>query len=197
MFRNSGRKITVLAKVLFWLNLVLALGAAAAAVLYAYSTYGVEMALMASLVAVAVAVCYMLLVYVGLLMLHAFGELTQSNVEIRRILAENRRAPERPVYVPPVPERAPAPAVPERTPSPAAPAQEDAFPEWRDVDYPAVVRPASAAPFPVPEPVEKPQEPAPKAAPRTAAFGMVYCRRCGAKHEPGVAKCRYCGTPLY
>ena len=41
---------------------------------------------------------------------------------------------------------------------------------------------------------EPPKEPA---APKTAPFGMVYCRRCGAKHEPGVAKCRYCGTPLY
>ncbi len=174
MFQNSGKKITVVAKVLFWLNLLLALTAAVVVVCYAYSGFGVEMALMAALAAAAIVICYMLLVYVGLLALHAFGELTQSNVEIRRILAENRRNPERPAYVPPVPER---------TPAAQEPAWEESFP-----DFPAPVRPA-----PAPAPVEKPREPVPK----TASFGMVYCRRCGAKHEPGVAKCRYCGTPLY
>ena len=187
MFRNSGKKIMVVAKILFWLNLLLALGAAAVVVFLAYDSYGVEMALMAALAAAAAVVCYMLLAYVQLLLLSAFGELCQSNVELRRILAENRRAPERPAHVPPVPERVPA----AREPVP-----EEPFPEWRDMDY-RPSGPSAAARFPVPAPAEKPQEPAPKPAPRAAAFGMVYCRRCGAKHEPGVAKCRYCGTPLY
>ena len=182
MFRNSGKKITVAAKVLFWLNLLLALAGAAAVVCFAYSGYGVEMALMAALAAAAAVVCYMLLMYVVLLVLSAFGELAQSNVEIRRILAENRRAQERPAFVPPVP------AAPERTHVPQEPAQEEPFPDWRDMDFQVSVRPA-----PAPAPAEPPKEPAPKTAP----FGMVYCRRCGAKHEPGVAKCRYCGTPLY
>ena len=185
MFRNSGKKITVVVKVLFWLNLLLALAGAAALVCYAYSGYGMEMALMAALAAAAAVVCYMLLMYVVLLVLNAFGELAQSNLEIRRILAENRHAQEQPAYAPP------APAAPERTPVPQEPAKEEPFPDWRDMDFQVSVRPA---PAPVPTPAEPPKEPA---APKTAPFGMVYCRRCGAKHEPGVAQCRYCGTPLY
>ena len=209
MFRNSGKKITVVAKVLFWLNLVLILGVAGLAVVYVYSSFGTEMALMAALAAAAVVICYMLTVYFSLLVLHGFGELTQSNVEIRRILSENRRPQERPAYAPPAPVRvqsepervAPAPvrvqSEPERvapTPyrAPSAP-QPQEFAGRRDTDFQVPGQPVT--PLPTPAPAPKPQEPAP--TPAAAPFGMVYCTRCGAKHEPGVAKCRYCGTPLY
>ena len=195
MFRNSGKKITVVAKVLFWLNLVLILGVAGFAVVYVYSSFGTEMALMAALAAAAVVICYMLTVYFSLLVLHGFGELTQSNVEIRRILSENRRPQERPAYAPPAPVR--VQSEPERVPpapyrAPSAP-QPQEFAGRRDTDFQVPGQPVT--PLPTPAPVPKPQEPAP--TPAAAPFGMVYCTRCGAKHEPGVAKCRYCGTPLY
>ena len=195
MFRNSGKKITVVAKVLFWLNLVLILGVAALAVVYVYSSFGTEMALMAALAAAAVVICHMLTVYFSLLVLHGFGELTQSNVEIRRILSENRRPQERPAYAPPTPVR--VQSKPERVPpapyqAPSAP-QPQEFADRRDTDFQVPGQPVT--PLPTPAPAPKPQEPAP--TPAAAPFGMVYCPRCGAKHEPGVAKCRYCGTPLY
>ena len=195
MFRNSGKKITVVAKVLFWLNLVLILGVAGFAVVYVYSSFGTEMALMAALAAAAVVICYMLTVYFSLLVLHGFGELTQSNVEIRRILSENRRPQERPAYAPPAPVR--VQSEPERVPpapyrAPSAP-QPQEFAGRRDTDFQVPGQPVT--PLPTPAPAPKPQEPAP--TPAAAPFGMVYCTRCGAKHEPGVAKCRYCGTPLY
>ena len=202
MFRNSGKKITVVAKVLFWLNLVLILGVAGLAVVYVYSSFGTEMALMAALAAAAVVICYMLTVYFSLLVLHGFGELTQSNVEIRRILSENRRPQERPAYAPPAPVR--VQSEPERVPpapyrAPSAP-QPQEFAGRRDTDFQVPGQPVT--PLPTPAPAPKPQEPAPKPqepapTPAAAPFGMVYCTRCGAKHEPGVAKCRYCGTPLY
>ena len=216
MFRNSGKKITVVAKVLFWLNLVLILGVAGLAVVYVYSSFGTEMALMAALAAAAVVICYMLTVYFSLLVLHGFGELTQSNVEIRRILSENRRPQERPAYAPPAPVRvqsepervAPAPVRVQSEPERVAPApyrapsapQPQEFAGRRDTDFQVPGQPVT--PLPTPAPAPKPQEPAPKPqepapTPAAAPFGMVYCTRCGAKHEPGVAKCRYCGTPLY
>ena len=91
MFRNSGKKITVVARILFWLNLILALAAAMAAVCFVFNRYGVEMAVMAGLAAAVAVGCYMLVIYVGVLLLHGFGDLVQSNVELRRILADNRR----------------------------------------------------------------------------------------------------------
>ena len=195
MFRNSGKKITVVAKVLFWLNLVLILGVAGLAVVYVYSSFGTEMALMAALAAAAVVICYMLTVYFSLLVLHGFGELTQSNVEIRRILSENRRPQERPAYAPPAPVRVqiePERVAPAPYRAPSAP-QPQEFAGRRDTDFQVPGQPVT--PLPTPAPAPKPQEPAP--TPAAAPFGMVYCTRCGAKHEPGVAKCRYCGTPLY
>ena len=195
MFRNSGKKITVVAKVLFWLNLVLILGVAGFAVVYVYSSFGTEMALMAALAAAAVVICYMLTVYFSLLVLHGFGELTQSNVEIRRILSENRRPQERPAYAPPAPVRVqsePERVAPAPYRAPSAP-QPQEFAGRRDTDFQVPGQPVT--PLPTPAPAPKPQEPAP--TPAAAPFGMVYCTRCGAKHEPGVAKCRYCGTPLY
>ena len=202
MFRNSGKKITVVAKVLFWLNLVLILGVAGFAVVYVYSSFGTEMALMAALAAAAVVICYMLTVYFSLLVLHGFGELTQSNVEIRRILSENRRPQERPAYAPPAPVRVqsePERVAPAPYRAPSAP-QPQEFAGRRDTDFQVPGQPVT--PLPTPAPAPKPQEPAPKPqepapTPAAAPFGMVYCTRCGAKHEPGVAKCRYCGTPLY
>ena len=202
MFRNSGKKITVVAKVLFWLNLVLILGVAGLAVVYVYSSFGTEMALMAALAAAAVVICYMLTVYFSLLVLHGFGELTQSNVEIRRILSENRRPQERPAYAPPAPVRVqsePERVAPAPYRAPSAP-QPQEFAGRRDTDFQVPGQPVT--PLPTPAPAPKPQEPAPKPqepvpTPAAAPFGMVYCTRCGAKHEPGVAKCRYCGTPLY
>ena len=195
MFRNSGKKITVVAKVLFWLNLVLILGVAGFAVVYVYSSFGTEMALMAALAAAAVVICYMLTVYFSLLVLHGFGELTQSNVEIRRILSENRRPQDRPAYAPPAPVRVqsePERVAPAPYRAPSAP-QPQEFAGRRDTDFQVPGQPVT--PLPTPAPAPKPQEPAP--TPAAAPFGMVYCTRCGAKHEPGVAKCRYCGTPLY
>ncbi len=183
MFQNSGRKITVVARVLFWLNLVLALAAAGVAVCFVYNRYGAEMAVMAGLAAAVAVVCYMLVIYVGVLLLHGFGDLVQSNVELRRILADNRRAPERPAYVPPTAPRS------ERAPAPEPPAE-----DWSDLDAQEPPRPVNVPAPPAPPAPPKSAAPQP---PRPAAYGMVYCRRCGAKHEPGVARCRYCGTPLY
>ena len=180
MFRNSGKKITVVARILFWLNLILALAAAMAAVCFVFNRYGVEMAVMTGLAAAAAVVCYMLVIYVWLLLLHGFGDLVQSNVEMRRALAENRRAPERPAYVPPAAPRS------ERAPAPEPPAE-----DWSDLDAQEPPRTVNS-----PAPPAPPKSAAPQ-PPRPAAYGMVYCRRCGAKHEPGVARCRYCGTPLY
>lgn len=196
MFRNSGKKLTVVVKILFWLNLLFILALACGAVWYVNTEYDMEMTILAGIAAAIVVVVYMVMLYISLLVLNAFAELSQSNVELRRILAERRYAPE-----PATPRPAPAPYVPA---APAAPVRqrEQIVEDWGNLDAddsrPAAVgvKPAAEPTYPkqpaweTPEPA--PQEPAPKPAP----FGMVFCRRCGAKHEPGVAKCRYCGTPL-
>ena len=142
MFRNSGKKITVVVKVLFWLNLLLALAGAAALVCYAYSGYGMEMALMAALAAAAAVVCYMLLMYVVLLVLNAFGELAQSNLEIRLILAENRHAQEQPAYAPP------APAAPEEISALTSSSVRPLYRQTTSLPFPSQLTtvPVSAAP---------------------------------------------------
>ena len=107
MFRNSGKKLRVVVKILFWLNLLFILALAAGAVWYVKTEFDMEMTLLAGIAAGVVVVMYMVMLYISLLVLNAFAELSQSNVEIRRILAERRYAPE-----PTVPRPSPAPYVP-------------------------------------------------------------------------------------
>lgn len=197
MFRNSGRKLRVVVKILFWLNLLFILALAGGAVWYVYTQFDMEMTILSGVAAAVVVVVYMVGLYFALLMLNAFAELSQSNVEIRRILGEMRNAQGAPAFRAPVIPVAPA--------APVRP-REQSVEDWGNLDAP-YPQPAPAAPVrPVSE-VSTPKQPvweapavpeaAPQeSAPKTAPFGMVFCRRCGAKHEPGVAKCRYCGTPL-
>lgn len=197
MFRNSGKKLRVVVKILFWLNLLFILALAAGAVWYVKTEFDMEMTLLAGIAAGVVVVMYMVMLYISLLVLNAFAELSQSNVEIRRILAERRYAPE-----PTVPRPSPAPYVPV---APAAPVRqrEQRAEDWGnlDADYsqpaaPVPAKPAAEPNYPKQPAWEEPEAAPQETAPKTAPFGMVFCRRCGAKHEPGVAKCRYCGTPL-
>lgn len=205
MFKNSGKKIQGLVKFIFGLNMVLAILAVVGFTLYAYTQTNDWMrTLLAAVVGVLAMVLYMLLVFVSLLGAYAFGELAQSNVELRCIVAEMQSSMERhpaqrepSVRVVPraVAPQSPAPVVQETVPEQPVPVppviQEPAVeqPQERPMNFAYDYRGAAGAPvFPV---SGRSQE-----APAPAAPGVSICSKCGGKHDAGVNFCRYCGTPL-
>ena len=219
MFRNSGKKIMGLVNFVFYLNLVLAiLAVIGAAVIVFIETESVKWVLLAVLGGLLGGALYMVIVWLSLLCMYAFGELVQSSVDTKRILGEMQRSSER--YSPqnyrePVQVTRSKPSIAERKSAPAAAAA------------PAPVAPVPVAPVPVaPAPAAVEERPvqdigttetvmAPKEEPARPSFAYdhspagapgfgvsdrsprpLFCTKCGAKHEPGTAACRYCGTPL-
>jgi len=194
MFKNSGKKIMGFVKFVFALSVILAVLALVGGVLYAVSEFSYSTSTMVLMIVGCVlgAALFVLLSFLSLLGLYAFGELTQSNLEIQRILTEMQASSSR---ITAQPYRENVRTVPRREePRPAAP--------------------KPAAPAPVEEP-ELPPQPE-----RTASFAMDYkaaagapvipvagageahaqeqliCSKCGAKHGPAANNCRYCGNPL-
>lgn len=207
MFRNSGKKIMGFVNFVFYLNLVLTILAVIAGTIFVFLEYGEIMWLvLAAVGCLLVGALYMLIVFLSLLCLYAFGEMVQSTVETKRILTEMQREAERyspqnymdPIQTPPVPRS--KPTIAERKVS-AAPVA---------VPAPAPVQPVGATETIVPAPKEEPAEPARpsfafdyKSAAGAPGFSTgdlsprpLFCPKCGAKHDPGTASCRYCGTPL-
>lgn len=199
MFKNSGKKIMGLVKFVFALSVIVALLALAGGVLYAVNEFSYSTSTMVLMIVGCVlgAVLFVLLAFISLLGLYAFGELTQSNLEIQRILTEMQASATR---ITPQPYRENVRAVPRREESrPAAPKPAE---------------PAAPAPAPVEEPEAAPQPE------RTASFAYNYkaaagapvipvtgageapaqelliCSKCGAKHGPAANNCRYCGNSL-
>lgn len=218
MFKNSGKKIMGFAKFIYVMNLILAILAVAGGCLFVVMEYGDEVDLWLPYVGLVVlaGALYMLLVYVSVLGLYAFGELVQSNIDMQRSMDElqlsmarlpqqlranavsrQEPAPAAPVApVPPVP-RAPAQ---EYTPEPrgVAPIVEDDFyfpesQEDRPVTYAYNYKaPAGAPAYPMQSSAVRMEPEAQNPAP-----GVVLCSKCGGKHDPSATFCRYCGTPLH
>lgn len=208
MFRNSGKKIMGLVNFIFYLHLVLTVVAAVLGTVYVYMEYGeIKWLVLAAVGCLLVGTLYMVLVYFALLFFYAFGELVQSSVDTRRILAEGQRASAHSFR-----EQSQVsnvtrvkPTIAERKAAPSAPAM--AAPPVVPVEAPDMAAPAAPAEAPAQAPREEPARPTFAFDRNTAAgapgFGMsdapvrpLFCSKCGAKHDPGTASCRYCGTPL-
>jgi ribosomal protein L40E len=206
MFKNSGKKIMGFVKFVFGLNVVIALLALAAGVVYAVSEFSYSTSTMVLVIVgcVLAVLLYLLLVFFSLLSLYAFGELTQSNLEIQRTLTEMQASASR-VVPQPYRESVRVARREEPRPAPAAPA--------------AAVKPAEPEIAPIPEapaPAPQPERGATFAFDYKAAAGapafpvnssapaateqplpeVLICSKCGAKHGPAANNCRYCGNPL-
>lgn len=207
MFRNSGKKIMGFVNFVFYLNLVLTILAAIAGTIFVFLEYGeIKWLVLAAVGCLLVGALYMLIVFLSLLCLYAFGEMVQSTTETRRILTEMQRESERyspqnyrdPIQVTSITRN--KPSIAERKVA-AAPVVTPA---------PVPVQSVGATETIVPAHKEEPAEPAKpnfafdyKAAAGAPGFSTgdlsprpLFCTKCGAKHEPGTANCRYCGTPL-
>lgn len=227
MFRNSGKKIMGFVNFVFYLNLVVAILAAIGVTVYVQMEFETVMwTALAALGGLLGGALYMVIVFLGLLFLYAFGELVHSSAETKRILTEMQRDSERyspqnyrepinvtsvtrnkgsiaerkaatPPMTPPV-----APAAPVAPPvAPAAPAAPiaPAAPEAPKAEPIAVTEAIPMAP--------KEEQPVRRSYSMDAAgapgFGVgeltprpLFCTKCGAKHEHGTPTCRYCGTAL-
>ena len=207
MFRNSGKKIMGFVNFVFYLNLVLTILASIAGTIFVFLEYGeIKWLVLAAVGCLLVGALYMLIVFLSLLCLYAFGEMVQSTTETRRILTEMQRESERyspqnyrdPIQVTSITRN--KPSIAERKVA-AAPVVTPA---------PVPVQSVGATETIVPAPKEEPAEPPKpnfafdyKAAAGAPGFSTgdlsprpLFCTKCGAKHEPGTANCRYCGTPL-
>ncbi len=199
MFRNSGKKIMAFAGFLFWVNLVLVVLLVVGVGVYSGLQSELETAVMTCLAAAMGGVVYLLLTYWLTLCLYSYGELVQSNCEIRELLAKQQLAPERPgrrvtASAQPAPQQ-PAPQGKNAAdvelfdwtnPDPSPLAQRGSTYAY---DYKA---PAGAPAASVAQPVQQPayQEP-------VVEGDKIRCPRCGAKHDPAAQTCRYCATPLH
>ena len=216
MFRNSGKKIMGFVNFVFYLNLVVAILAVIGLTVFVQLEYEtVKWTALAAVGGLLGGALYVLLVYLGLLFLYAFGELAQSSADTKRILSDMQLNAERftpqnfrePIQVTSVSrgkatiaERK-APTPPMAPPvAPVAPPAPPVVPEPPKADPIAVTEA-----FPTVPREEQPARPSFSMAGAAGApsFGVsdrpprpLFCSKCGAKHEPGTGICRYCGTPL-
>lgn len=213
MFKNSGKKIMWAVNALFILNVVLVVLALAALGLSVFAdVFGsrVDMGEPAVVfgLGVAAGILYLIVVYFALLGLYAFGELVQNTVETRRILAQMQtsgsRVPPAPVYrepvrvaprpEPPKPPRAPQPEPSQEFPAPVSAPEAPAEPVTEAVEPSLEYRAPAGAPV---FPVMNAGRPAPGDGYRMAGgTNLVFCPKCGAKHDVGTSNCRYCGAEL-
>ena len=213
MFRNSGKKIMGFVNFMFFLDLVVAILAVIGLTVFVQMEYeNVMWTALAALGGLLGGALYMLLVFLALLHVYAFGELVQNSAETKRILTEMQRSSERfspqnfrdsiqvtsvtrskstiaerkaptPPMAPPVASAAPVVPVPE------APKAE-----------PIAVTEAIPTALKEEQPVRRSFSMDAAGAP---GFGVgeltprpLFCTKCGAKHDHGTPTCRYCGTPL-
>ena len=215
MFRNSGKKIMGFVNFVFYLNLVVAILAAIGVTIYVHMEFETVMwTALAALGGLLGGALYMLIVFLSLLFLYAFGELVQSSADTKRILTEMQRDSERfspqnyrePIQVTSV-TRSKASIAERKAPTP---------PMAPPVVPAAPVAPSVAAPeapkaepitvtesFPVAPKEEQPVRRYSMDAAGAPGFGVgeltprpLFCTKCGAKHDLGTPNCRYCGTPL-
>ena len=216
MFRNSGKKIMGFVNFVFYLNLVVAILAVIGLTVFVQLEYeSIKWTALAAVGGLLAGALYMLIVFLSLLCLYAFGELVQSSVDTRRILGEMQRSAERyspqnyrdPIQVTSV-TRSKATIAERKAPTPPM------APPVAPVAPPAA--PAEAPEAPKAEPITATEAipSAPKAEPPRPSFSVdsaagapgfgvgdftarpLFCTKCGAKHETGTPNCRYCGTPL-
>jgi len=224
MFRNSGKKIMGFVNFVFYLNLVLAILAVVGGAIFVQMEYeSVKWTVLAAVGGLVAAALYMVVVFLSLLCLYAFGELVQSSVDSRRILSEMQHSIERyspqnfrePIQVTSITRN--KPTIAERKVSTPA-AHAASAPVAPVVSAPAVpvasVTPAAPAAesVGVTETIGSPAKEEPvrpsfsmdySAAAGAPGFSTgdhaprpLFCTKCGAKHEPDTPNCRYCGTPL-
>ena len=208
----------------FYLNLVVAILAAIGLTVYVQMEFETVMwTALAALGGLLGGALYMLIVFLSLLFLYAFGELVHSSTETKRILTEMQRDSERfspqnyrePIQVTsvtrskasiaerkaPTPPMAPpvAPAAPVAPVAPAAPA----VPPVAAPEAPKAEPIAVTESIPMASKEEQPVRRYSMDAAGAPGFGVgeltprpLFCTKCGAKHDLGTPNCRYCGTPL-
>ena len=213
MFRNSGKKIMGFVNFVFYLNLVVAILAVIGLTVFVQLEYeSIKWTALAVVGGLLAGALYMLIVFLSLLCLYAFGELVQSSVDTKRILGEMQRSAERyspqnyrdSIQVTSV-TRSKASIAERKAPTPPmAPPVASAAPVVPVPEAP------KAEPIAVTEAIPtalKEEQPVRRSFSMDAAgapgFGVgeltprpLFCTKCGAKHDHGTPTCRYCGTPL-
>ena len=212
MFRNSGKKIMGFVNFMFYLNVVVALLAVIGLTVFVQLEYEtVKWTALAAVGGLLGGALYVLLVYLGLLFLYAFGELVQSSVDSKRILSDIQLNAERftpqnyrePLQVTSV-TRNKGTIAERKAPTPPM------APPVAPVAPPVAPEPPKAEPITATEafPTAPKEEPAVRRsfsmdAAGAPGFGAgdltprpLFCAKCGARHDHGTANCRYCGTAL-
>ena len=199
----------------FYLNLVVAILAAIGVTIYVHMEFETVMwTALAALGGLLGGALYMLIVFLSLLFLYAFGELVQSSADTKRILTEMQRDSERfspqnyrePIQVTSV-TRSKASIAERKAPTPPmAPPVVPATPVAPSVAAPEAPKaePITVTEsFPVAPKEEQPVRRYSMDAAGAPGFGVgeltprpLFCTKCGAKHDLGTPNCRYCGTPL-
>ena len=201
---------------LFYLDLVVAILAVIGLTVFVQLEYeNIMWTVLTALGGLVAGGLLMLLVFLGLLHLYAFGELVQSSADTKRILSDMQLNAERfspqnyrdPIQVTSVSRRkatiaerkasAPPMTPPVAPPAPpVAPPAPPVAPEHPKADPIAVTEAIPAAPKEEPSARPSFSMAGAAGAPGFVTPRPLFCTKCGAKHEPGTASCRYCGTPL-
>jgi len=202
---------------LFYLDLVVVILAVIGLTVFVQLQYGnIMWTVLTVLGGLLTGIVLMLLAFLGLVFLYAFGELVQSSADTKRILSDMQLSAERfspqnyrePLQVTSVSRnkatiaerKAPTPPMAPPVAPPVAPPAPPVEPELPKADPIAVTEAIPAAPK-----EEQPTRPSFSMAGAAGApgFGVpertprpLFCNKCGARHEPGTASCRYCGSPL-
>ena len=219
MFRNSGKKIMGFVNFLFYLNLVVAILAVIGLTVFVQLEYEtIKWTALAAVGGLLGGAVYMLLVFLGLLHLYAFGELVQSSADTKRILSDIQMNAERfspqnyrePIQVTSVTRskstiaerKAPTPpmAPPVAPAAPVVPPMASVTPEAPKAEPIAVTEAIPTVPKEEPPVRRSFSMDGAAGAPGFGAGDLtprpLFCTKCGARHEPGTPSCRYCGTPL-
>lgn len=185
MFKNIGNKIKGLAKVFYWIGVVVySLAGVGAAIAAIATSDGEIVIILASLIGGAACVGLGILIsWLSTMMLYAYGELVQQTIEtakgvktltymMHNLLERQNNSADQ---------------------AAAAPLVEDIakIVEQQAEEPIAVAQPEEAK---VEEPIAAPKVEEVKAAP--AAPKNTFCHQCGTVLEPGSAFCTNCGTKL-
>lgn len=182
MFKNIGNKIKGLAKVFYWIGVVVfSLAGVGGAIYCIVMSDGEVPFIVAGILAGAACVGLGILIsWLSTMMLYAYGELVQQTIETAKgvktltymmhNLLERQSAPAEQAEIAPIAEEIAKIADQQKEEPTAAPKTEEAKAE---------------------EPVAAPKAEEIPAAPKT-----MFCHQCGTVLEPGSAFCTNCGTKL-
>ncbi len=194
MFRNSGKKIMAFAGFLFWVSLVLVCLLVTGATIYAGAKGNLELTLMTALGGVVAGVVFLLLSYWLTLCLYSYGELVQTNCEIRDLMLRQQSVLERPGR--PLPSKAPAAPAP-KAQDPRKPSDVELF-DWTNPDPTPLKDRQSKLAYDYKAPAGAPAASLTPNGPQPPLAGdKIRCPKCGAKHDPTAEVCRYCATALH